>query len=89
MDANKLQDLMHAVDGMGTWDLTDPRNCAIIAKLAPKLVEALKEVGSEVKCENCHGCGVITGATGGPVQTRGKCGVCKGTGSKYLFLEVL
>ncbi len=89
MDANKLQDLIYAAEGIDTWDLNDPRNCKMVAKLAPKLIETLKEVGLEVKCANCDGRGFLTGATGGPVQTRGKCPECKGTGSKYAFLEVL
>ena len=89
MDANKFQDLIMATEGIGTWDLTDRVRAIHMAKLAPKLVEALKEVGLEVKCENCDGRGFLTGSTSGAVQTRGKCPVCKGTGSKYFFLEVL
>jgi len=88
MDAEKLQDLIMAAGGIDTWDLTDARNRAMVAKLAPKLVEALREVASEVKCSECSGRGYLTGATGGPVQTRGKCPKCKGTGSKYYFLEL-
>jgi len=89
MNATKLEDLINAAE-----DLTEHIGGTVFVdaqratRLLPKLVKALKEVGLEVKCDNCGGKGYITGATGGPVQTRGKCDVCKGTGSKYPFLEV-
>jgi RecJ-like exonuclease len=89
MNATKLQDLILATEGMDTWDLKDSKNRSRVARLTPKLIKALKEVALEVKCEECHGRGFITGATSSPVYTRGKCDVCKGTGNKYFFLEVL
>jgi len=88
MNANKLQDLILAMEDAGKWDLKDVRNQAMLTRLVPKLVETLKEVGLEVKCDNCSGRGYLTGTTGGEIQTRGKCPKCKGTGSKYFFLEV-
>jgi hypothetical protein len=88
MDTNKLQDLILATEGIDTWDLTDARNRAMVAKLAPKLVEALKETALEVKCPECHGRGYLTGSTAFEGCKRGKCPECKGTGSKYYFLEV-
>ena len=88
MDATKLQDLILATEDMATWDLDDPSKRHHFFKLAPKLVEALKEVALEVKCEECTGRGYLTGTTAFPNHTRGKCSKCKGLGSKYYFLEL-
>lgn len=89
MDIRKLQDLFMAVEGIESWDLKDLKNQAAIRRIMPKLLNALKEVALEVKCAECHGRGYLTGATGFEQHKRGKCPACRGTGSKYYFLELL
>jgi len=88
MDKDKLQDLIYALEGIDTWDLNTPATRSKVHKLVPKLIKALKDVALESKCENCDGRGFLTGTTVGPGGATGKCADCKGTGSKYYFLEL-